>query len=375
MRAPATTQRQSTILVPDRQVPRYTISSALAWLRLVADFVIGAAPHGNESMNIDTILRSVVAVRSSIPEDAFTAATLGIGGKAAAWSSAKRAGAHHRLSDHRGRGSLADDARTAAWCRRMRLPTTRKPASAWCRRSARSICPALDLGDAAGAKVGDPVVLADGTGQSVAGRHRHQAGIRRLLGISAGRGDLHRAGASVLGRRRADRRRRQASRHRLAAPADGRKGEVADINMVVPINLLPPILDDLLSRGQVDKPPRPWLGAFSAESNGEVVVMSVAEGSPAAQAGPAPGRHHLGRPRCGGRRPGRFLSQAVGERPRRRGSSHADRARRPRNMAARQVGRPQQLSQKAASAVARLDCPSLLLQPTPEKALREFCLR
>ncbi len=53
--------------------------------------------------------------------------------------------------------------------------------------------------------------------------------------------------------------------------------------MVVPINLLPPILDDLLNRGQVNKPPRPWLGAFSAESNGEVVVMSVAEGGPAAQ--------------------------------------------------------------------------------------------
>ena len=55
--------------------------------------------------------------------------------------------------------------------------------------------------------------------------------------------------------------------------------------MVVPIDLLPPILDDLLTRGQVSKPPRPWLGAFSAESNGEVVVMSVAEGGPAAQAG------------------------------------------------------------------------------------------
>jgi S1-C subfamily serine protease len=64
-----------------------------------------------------------------------------------------------------------------------------------------------------------------------------------------------------------------------------RSGEVADINMTVPIDLLPPILDDLVSRGRVDKPPRPWLGAFSAESNGEVIVMSVSEGSPAARAG------------------------------------------------------------------------------------------
>ena len=58
---------------------------------------------------------------------------------------------------------------------------------------------------------------------------------------------------------------------------------------IVPINLLPPILSDLLRQGSVDKPPRPWLGAFAAESNGSVVVMSVAEGGPAAEAGLRPG--------------------------------------------------------------------------------------
>jgi S1-C subfamily serine protease len=63
------------------------------------------------------------------------------------------------------------------------------------------------------------------------------------------------------------------------------KGEVGDINMAVPIDLLPPILDDLLAHGQVVKPPRPWLGVFSAETNGEVVVMSVADGGPAEAAG------------------------------------------------------------------------------------------
>ena len=64
-----------------------------------------------------------------------------------------------------------------------------------------------------------------------------------------------------------------------------RNGESAEINMVVPINLLKPILDDLLRRGQANRPPRPWLGVFSAENNGEVVVMSVAEGGPADKAG------------------------------------------------------------------------------------------
>jgi S1-C subfamily serine protease len=64
-----------------------------------------------------------------------------------------------------------------------------------------------------------------------------------------------------------------------------RDGEVADINMVVPIGLLPPILDEMVELGRVSRPPRPWLGVFSAESDGDVVVMSVADGGPAAKAG------------------------------------------------------------------------------------------
>ncbi len=46
--------------------------------------------------------------------------------------------------------------------------------------------------------------------------HRRQAGIRRLLGVSAGRGDLHPSRASQLGRRRADLEPRRIDRHRLA---------------------------------------------------------------------------------------------------------------------------------------------------------------
>ena len=55
--------------------------------------------------------------------------------------------------------------------------------------------------------------------------------------------------------------------------------------MVVPIDLLPPILGDLLTYGRVNKPARPWLGIFSAESDREVVVAAVAERGPAAEAG------------------------------------------------------------------------------------------
>jgi S1-C subfamily serine protease len=64
-----------------------------------------------------------------------------------------------------------------------------------------------------------------------------------------------------------------------------RAGQVQDLNMVVPIDLLPPILDDMLTRGHVNRPPRPWLGIYSAPSEGRIVVASVAERGPAAAAG------------------------------------------------------------------------------------------
>ena len=64
-----------------------------------------------------------------------------------------------------------------------------------------------------------------------------------------------------------------------------RRGATEDINMSVPINLLPPILDDLLAYGKINKPPRPWLGVYSAESQGRVVVLDVDQRGPAAAAG------------------------------------------------------------------------------------------
>jgi S1-C subfamily serine protease len=55
--------------------------------------------------------------------------------------------------------------------------------------------------------------------------------------------------------------------------------------MIVPIDLLDPILDSLLRTGQSGRPPRPWLGMYSTEVNGEVVVAGLAEGGPAHRAG------------------------------------------------------------------------------------------
>ena len=76
----------------------------------------------------------------------------------------------------------------------------------------------LPFGRSADVKANDPVLIASHGGTDIggAGPCRGKARIRRQLGISARRGDLHDAAASGLERRRADLARGQAPRRRLA---------------------------------------------------------------------------------------------------------------------------------------------------------------
>lgn len=56
-------------------------------------------------------------------------------------------------------------------------------------------------------------------------------------------------------------------------------------NMFVPIDLLKPILDDLIAEGRTTSPPRPWLGVNAQESYGRVVISRVYGEGPAQEAG------------------------------------------------------------------------------------------
>jgi S1-C subfamily serine protease len=56
-------------------------------------------------------------------------------------------------------------------------------------------------------------------------------------------------------------------------------------NMYVPIDLLPPIMADLLTGGRVSGPGRPWLGLNVEEVRGRIFVSRVVNDSPAEQAG------------------------------------------------------------------------------------------
>ncbi len=236
-------------------------------------------------MNIDEILRSVVAVRSLIPDDAFTAGTLGTR-REGSGVVIKPSGLVLTI------GYLITEAEEV-WLTTLDGRVVAAHPLAYDQETGFGLLqalgdlglPALEFGDDIGANLGDPVVLADGIGQFVEARivaKQEFAGYwEYLLDEAIFTTPAHPSwgGAALIN---GDGKLLGIGSLRLQM---SQGGDAVDINMIVPINLLPPILDDLMTQGRVNKPPRPWLGAFSAESNGDVIVMSVADGSPADEAG------------------------------------------------------------------------------------------
>jgi S1-C subfamily serine protease len=147
--------------------------------------------------------------------------------------------------------------------------------------------PALSLGRSSATKVGDKVVVAGSGGRerSVAAEivaKQEFAGYWEYLldealftapahpnwggtAVIGPTGDLLGIGSLQLERAR-------------------EKGRTQNINMNVPIDLLPPILDDMLTLGRPNAPARPWLGLYATEVEDRVVIMGLANRGPAEKA-------------------------------------------------------------------------------------------
>jgi len=67
------------------------------------------------------------------------------------------------------------------------------------------------------------------------------------------------------------------------------EGKAVQGNMFVPVDVLAPIFDDLVTTGRSPIPARPWLGMYTQEADGQLVVAGLAEGGPAQRAGVQPG--------------------------------------------------------------------------------------
>jgi S1-C subfamily serine protease len=243
--------------------------------------------NGRRSAELDRALKSIVTVQSSIPEDAFTAQTLGeqrsgsgviiresglvltIGYLIMEAESVWIADAEGRVTPGH---ALAVDGETGFGLVQALGPLAR---------------PALELGHSRELKLGDPVTVAAGAGTKpvramVVGKQEFAGYWEYLLDEAIFTSPAHPfwGGAGAI-----DQNGRLIGVGSLHVEQLTARSSLRDINMIVPIDLLPPILDDLLTYGRVNKPARPWLGIFSAESGDEIIVASVAENGPAAAAG------------------------------------------------------------------------------------------
>ncbi len=149
---------------------------------------------------------------------------------------------------------------------------------------ARLDLPVLPLGRSGDAQVGDPVVIAGhgGRQRSIAGQivsKQEFAGYWEYLldeAIFTAPAHPHWGGTAVIG----------ASGELLGIGSLQlqQADEKGHLNMIVPIDLLKPILDDLVLLGRRQGAPRPWLGLYATELDDNVVIAGVASGSPAEQA-------------------------------------------------------------------------------------------
>ena len=148
-------------------------------------------------------------------------------------------------------------------------------------------CPALPLGSAREAQEADNVVVAGagGRAQSVAAyivaRQEFAGNWEYVLDDAIFTAPAHPnwGGAALIGAKG-----ELMGIGSLQLETVKPKGGTGHMNMIVPIDLLTPIMDDLLKFGRRNRPPRPWLGLYAAEIEGGVAIAGVTKGGPAARA-------------------------------------------------------------------------------------------
>jgi S1-C subfamily serine protease len=241
--------------------------------------------------DLDRALASVVGLRANVPADAFTAETLGT----------ERGGNAVLIRDRVALtiGYLIMEA-DAVWLIPGEGPAVPGHVLAYDQETgfglvqalARLDLPVLPLGRSSAAQVGERVVVAGAGGRqhSVAARivakeefagnweyvldeaiftapaHPNWGGTA-LIGPA---GDLIGIGSLQI---------QQASPR---SPSE-------HLNMIVPIDILEPIFEDLLTIGRPNRPPRPWLGLYATEIEDRIVIVGIGTRGPAQQADLRPG--------------------------------------------------------------------------------------
>jgi S1-C subfamily serine protease len=232
-------------------------------------------------------LKSIVTIQSSIPEDAFTAPTLGeqrTGSGVVIGESGLVLTIGYLIMEAESVWIARTDGRV---CQGHALAVDQESGFGLVQALDRLDCPALDIGRSDQLRTGDPVFVASGGGTKpvhaeVVAKQEFAGYWEYYLDEAIFTAPAHPfwGGAGAIGGDG-----RLIGIGSLHVEQTPERGKARDVNMIVPIGLLSPILDDLLTYGRVNKPARPWLGVYSAQNEGEIVVAAVSEPGPAASAG------------------------------------------------------------------------------------------
>src|SRR5207244_1832122 len=241
---------------------------------------------GDYSFDLDRALSSVVSLHSIIPADAFTAETLGT----------ERGGNAVLIRDNVALtiGYLIMEAESI-WLTTSEgqvvpghvLAYDQETGFGVVQALGRLDLPVLKLGKSSEAGVGQRVVVAGAGGrqhsvaaaivakQEFAGNWEYvldEAIFTAPVHPNWGGAALIGPGGDLLGV------------GSLQIQQGSERASADHLNMIVPIDLLPPILDDLLTMGRPNHPPRPWLGLYATEIEDRIVLVGLAGRGPAERA-------------------------------------------------------------------------------------------
>jgi S1-C subfamily serine protease len=239
------------------------------------------------SFDLDAALSAVVGLKVTVPSDAFTAETLGT----------ERAG-HGVIIRKDGLvltiGYLVIEAETI-WIQLNDgraipghlLAYDHETGFGLVQALTRTDFPYLELGTSAEARIGDDVVVAGAGGaeHSLAARiiaKQEFAGYWEYLldqALFTAPSHPNWGGTALI-----DLQGKLIGVGSLQLQYTKSDNTTDNLNMMVPIDLLKPILNDLVKRGRANRPVRPWLGLYATEVGNRLVIAGLSSRGPARSA-------------------------------------------------------------------------------------------
>ncbi len=254
-------------------------------------------PHPDDySFDLDRALSAVVGVRANVPADAFTASTLGterVGNGAVIREDGLVLTIGYLITEAESVWLITADGRAVP---AHPLGFDGNSGLGLVQALGPLGLPALALGDAEALAVGAEAIMAAGGGRRhaietrVVSRQEFAGYWEYVLDNAIFTAPAHPfwSGSALISQEG----KLLGTGSLILQQGDGKRR--MDMNMVVPVSCLPPVLDELLTLGRPKAPPRPWLGLYAMEGEEGIVVGGLSEKGPAARAGIQQGDRIIG---------------------------------------------------------------------------------